>query len=108
MASQASPEPAPPAADPRPDPVDSDSDSDSDPATGSLFADPEGFYPPTPPPTTQTYTQPSTGRILTLRLVGHSPLEAHMLWNGARIAADHLDAHPERTPPPLFPVVGHN
>ena len=58
-----------------------------------LFADPADFYPPTPPPTTQTYTTLSNHTI-TLHLVGHSPLEAHHLWNGSRVVASHFEAHP--------------
>ena len=45
----------------------------------ALFEDPEDYYPPTPPPTTQTYTT-GWGDVITLHLVGHSPLEAHHLW----------------------------
>lgn len=59
----------------------------------SLFADPEGYYPPTPPPTTQTHTLKS-GQTLILHLVGHSPLEAHHLWNGSRVCADFFEADP--------------
>jgi len=67
----------------------------------TLFADPQDYYPPSPPPTTQTY-EPATARLLelngsqpiTLHLVGHSPLEAHHLWNGSRVVASHLEAHP--------------
>jgi len=87
------PSPPPPPAAGRPS-SSSSSTSTSSLTTAGLFADPAGYYPPTPPPTTQTYTQPSTGRTLTLRLVGQSALEAHTLWNGARVAADHLDAQP--------------
>ncbi|KAK0707401.1 hypothetical protein B0H67DRAFT_647589 [Lasiosphaeris hirsuta] len=61
---------------------------------GGLFEDPEDFYPPSPPPTVQTYTT-ATGAVVTLHLVGHSPLEAHHLWNGARVVAGHFEAHPE-------------
>lgn len=58
-----------------------------------MFQEPDDFYPPTPPPTTETYTT-RTGDVITLHLVGHSPLEAHHLWNGARAAAAHFEAHP--------------
>ncbi|KAK4158370.1 protein N-methyltransferase [Chaetomidium leptoderma] len=58
-----------------------------------FFTDPADFYPPTPPPTTQTYTTLS-GATITLHLVGHSPLEAHHLWNGSRVVASHFEAHP--------------
>ena len=58
-----------------------------------LFADPQDFYPPSPPPTTQHYTT-AGGDIITLHLVGHSPLEAHHLWNGSRVVASHFESHP--------------
>lgn len=58
-----------------------------------LFADPQDFYPPSPPPTTQHYTT-ATGSVITLHLVGHSPLEAHHLWNGSRVVASHFESHP--------------
>ncbi|KAK2056206.1 nicotinamide N-methyltransferase [Colletotrichum caudatum] len=63
--------------------------------TGDLFADPEDYYPPTPPPTTQTHTL-SSGRVLTLHLVGYSPTEAHHLWNGSRVVSDYFEADPAR------------
>ncbi|KAK2012225.1 nicotinamide N-methyltransferase [Colletotrichum eremochloae] len=67
----------------------------SDGDTGNLFADPEDYYPPTPPPTTQTHTL-SSGRVLTLHLVGYSPTEAHHLWNGSRVVSDYFEADPSR------------
>lgn len=80
----------------------------------NLFSEPEGYFPPTPPPTTQTYTLLSSPSSLpanangnannnnnktspltiTLHLVGYSPTEAHHLWNGARVLAEYLEAHP--------------
>ena len=69
-------------------------DDDADPSTGDLFADPADFYPPTPPPTTQTYVLGD--RTLPLHLVGHSVLEAHRVWNGARATADLFGAEPAR------------
>jgi EEF1A N-terminal glycine/lysine methyltransferase len=73
-------------------------------ADASLFNEPEDYYPPSPPPTTQTYHFPypsetsSSGAplpTLHLTLVGSSPsLEAHTLWNGARITADFFSSHP--------------
>ncbi|KAK0709539.1 hypothetical protein B0T26DRAFT_616924, partial [Lasiosphaeria miniovina] len=71
----------------------SDDDNGEAVGTGALFADPEGYYPPSPPPTTQTYTM-ANGAVITLHLVGHSPLEAHRLWNGARVVSEHFEAHP--------------
>ncbi|KAF6834165.1 nicotinamide N-methyltransferase [Colletotrichum plurivorum] len=63
--------------------------------TGDLFQDPEDYYPPTPPPTTQSHTL-SSGRVLTLHLVGYSPTEAHHLWNGSRVVSDYFEAEPSR------------
>lgn len=63
----------------------------------SLFADPEDFYPPSPPPTTQTHTLPNTSQTLTVHLVGHSPLEAHRLWNGSRVISDFFGSSPSTT-----------
>ena len=39
----------------------------------ALFKEPDGFYEPEKPPTTETHTMLS-GQVLTFRLVGHSPL----------------------------------
>ncbi|PFH60582.1 hypothetical protein XA68_10683 [Ophiocordyceps unilateralis] len=36
-----------------------------------------------------------SGQTLTLQLVGHSPTEAHHLWNGAKLAADYFEGRPE-------------
>ncbi|KAK4044250.1 protein N-terminal and lysine N-methyltransferase EFM7 [Parachaetomium inaequale] len=69
------------------------STDDVDTLDTDLFQDPEDYYPPTPPPTTQTYTT-AAGDIITLHLVGHSPTEAHHLWNGSRVMASHFEAHP--------------
>ncbi|KAK3316332.1 hypothetical protein B0H66DRAFT_291721 [Apodospora peruviana] len=61
---------------------------------GDLFQDPADYYQPTPPPTTELYTM-KTGASITLHLVGHSPLEAHHLWNGSVIVSQHFEDHPE-------------
>ncbi|KAL8305020.1 hypothetical protein RB597_004033 [Gaeumannomyces tritici] len=74
----------------RPDPPPA---ADNDDLTGDMFADPADFYPPTPPPRTETHTLAS-GKTLTLYLVGHSVMDAHHLWNGGRVLADHLEADP--------------
>lgn len=63
--------------------------------TGSLLEDPEDYYPPSPPPTQQTFTMQS-GKAVTLHLVGHSPTEAHHLWNGAKFIADYFEEEPAR------------
>jgi EEF1A N-terminal glycine/lysine methyltransferase len=36
-----------------------------------------------------------TGTPIALHLVGHSPLEAHHLWNGSRVVASHFESHPD-------------
>ncbi|KAL2130659.1 hypothetical protein VTI74DRAFT_6122 [Chaetomium olivicolor] len=66
---------------------------DAEEGTLDLFQDPADFYPATPPPTSQSYTTLS-GATITLHLVGHSPLEAHHLWNGARVVAAHFETQP--------------
>jgi EEF1A N-terminal glycine/lysine methyltransferase len=70
-------------------------DKEVDADTGGLFEDPPDFYPSTPPPTTQSHTMKS-GQTLTLHLVGHSPLEAHHLWNGSRVISDFFESDPSR------------
>ncbi|RYP30703.1 hypothetical protein DL767_006119 [Monosporascus sp. MG133] len=62
------------------------------PTTTHGETDPEGYYPPSPPPTSQTFTLQS-GKSLTLHLVGSSPLEAHHLWNGSRIISQYFETH---------------
>lgn len=57
--------------------------------------DPEDYYPPTPPPSKEIFTLKS-GKPITLHLVGHSPTEAHTLWNGAKIITDYFEADPSR------------
>ncbi|KAK4199740.1 putative nicotinamide N-methyltransferase [Triangularia verruculosa] len=72
---------------------DSDSEEGGD---FGLFAEPAGYYPPSPPPTTETYTTAS-GDVITLHLVGHSPLEAHHLWNGSRVVSQLFESSPATT-----------
>ncbi|RSL94022.1 Protein N-terminal and lysine N-methyltransferase EFM7 [Fusarium oligoseptatum] len=60
-----------------------------------LMDDPEDYYPPTPPPTSQVFTMQS-GKPITLHLVGASPTEAHHLWNGAKMIADFFEDDPSR------------
>lgn len=72
----------------------SSSDSEEVENHGNLFDDPEGYYPPTPPPTVQTYTT-RTGETIQLHLVGYSPTEAHHLWNGSRVISDYFQDHPD-------------
>ncbi|TVY52387.1 Protein N-terminal and lysine N-methyltransferase efm7, partial [Lachnellula cervina] len=68
-------------------------DVDSDPETMDLFTDPPDYYPPSPKPTTETHTLLS-GRVLSLRLVGHNPLWGHHLWQAGRIISTYLEATP--------------
>lgn len=68
---------------------------DDEYGTGGFMDDPEGYYPPTPPPTKQIYTM-KNGKPLTLHLVGASPTEAHVLWNGAKIISDYFEEDPSR------------
>lgn len=72
-----------------------DRGDDDDYGTGGLMDDPEDFYPPSPPPTKEMYTM-QCGKQVTLHLVGHSPTEAHHLWNGAKIISDYFEADPSR------------
>lgn len=66
---------------------------EEDPSTGGLFADPDGFYPPTPPPRPVSYTLQS-GQELRLHLVGQPSLEANHLWNGARAVSKLFESDP--------------
>lgn len=68
----------------------SDNESDSEVSVVNMFAEPEDYYPPSPPPTTATHTLLS-GRTLTLRLIGHNPLWGHLLWNAGRIISHYLE-----------------
>ncbi|KAI0888139.1 uncharacterized protein GGS22DRAFT_93614 [Annulohypoxylon maeteangense] len=63
-----------------------------EPETAGFFQEPDDYYPPSPPPTFQVYTTQS-GKTITLHLVGHSPLEAHHLWNGSRIISKYFETH---------------
>lgn len=63
-----------------------------EPDTAGFFEEPADYYPPSPPPTSQVYTLQS-GKTITLHLVGHSPLEAHHLWNGSRIISKYFENH---------------
>jgi nicotinamide N-methyltransferase len=58
--------------------VDNNDHHESDSKAIDIFADPEGYYAPSPKPTTETHTLLS-GQVLTLRLVGHNPLWGHHL-----------------------------
>lgn len=68
-------------------------DDEYDLSTGDMFAVPGDFYPALPPARTETHTL-SNGSVLNLHLVGHSVMDAHRLWNGGRVLADHFLANP--------------
>lgn len=70
-------------------------DENEDYDMSGLMEDPEDFYPPTPPPTQQVYNMRS-GKQITLHLVGASPTEAHVLWNGAKFISDYFEDNPDR------------
>ncbi|KAK4190758.1 protein N-methyltransferase nnt1 [Podospora australis] len=72
------------------------SDTEDQQPLGLFAEEPQDFYPPSPPPTTQSHTT-SSGQSITLHLVGHSPLEAHHLWNGARVVSDFFESSPSTT-----------
>ncbi|KAK6329711.1 nicotinamide n-methyltransferase [Orbilia brochopaga] len=73
---------------------DGASDDGSDTGAGGLFAEPEGYYPPTPPPTFVTHNLlPPSSLAITVRLVGKSPLWGHLLWNASRICANYIQTH---------------
>lgn len=69
-------------------------DSDSEPESHmNMFVEPDGYYKPRQPPSTQTYTT-QAGQTVTLHLVGYSPTEAHHLWNGSRVISEWLEDRP--------------
>lgn len=49
---------------------------------------------PLPDPVFQSFTR-LNGEMLSLRLVGQSPLWGHLLWSAGKIMADYLDRNPE-------------
>lgn len=53
--------------------MDNDSSGDEDAPAVDLFHEPEGYFQPEKPATFTTYAL-KNGRVLNLRLVGHSPL----------------------------------
>ncbi|KEF55306.1 uncharacterized protein A1O9_08960 [Exophiala aquamarina CBS 119918] len=60
-----------------------------------LFQDPAGFYPPEKPPSFTTYLM-KNGRHINLRLVGHSPLWGHLLWNAGQVVAQYLEENTQQ------------
>ncbi|KAI9694698.1 MAG: nicotinamide n-methyltransferase [Bathelium mastoideum] len=55
-----------------------------------MFKEPDGFYEAEKPHTTETHTMIS-GKALTLRLVGHSPLWGHLLFNAGRVISHYVE-----------------
>ncbi|EMC99291.1 hypothetical protein BAUCODRAFT_120564 [Baudoinia panamericana UAMH 10762] len=68
-------------------------DEDAD-GTNGLFQEPEGYYQPEKEAKTVSYHTLS-GQTISLRLVGHSPLWGHLLWNAGRTVADYLEQNGE-------------
>ncbi|KAI9783757.1 MAG: nicotinamide n-methyltransferase [Candelina submexicana] len=62
--------------------------------TGDLFKDPVNYYELDKPATNAEHTLLS-GEVLTLRLIGHSPLWGHLLWNAGRVISDYIEGHAE-------------
>ncbi|TFK23372.1 nicotinamide N-methyltransferase [Coprinopsis marcescibilis] len=76
------------------------SDDEFDLSLDSVF--PEPPRPPTPQPTTATFTRDerflkgdSDWKNITIKLVGDHPLWGHYLWNAARAFATYLDENPD-------------
>ncbi|KAL2414110.1 Protein N-terminal and lysine N-methyltransferase efm7 [Exophiala dermatitidis] len=66
------------------------SDEEDDPVSLDLFQEPADFYQPEKPATFTTYTL-QNGQTISLRLVGHSPLWGHLLWNAGQVIAQYLE-----------------
>ncbi|KIX04066.1 uncharacterized protein Z518_07619 [Rhinocladiella mackenziei CBS 650.93] len=69
-----------------------DDGSDDGQASESLdlFQEPPDFYQPDKPATFTNYTL-KNGHTVTLRLVGHSPLWGHLLWNAGQVISQYLE-----------------
>ncbi|KAK0837436.1 Protein N-terminal and lysine N-methyltransferase efm7 [Friedmanniomyces endolithicus] len=70
----------------------SEAGEDDDETTAGLFKEPDDYYPPEKEPTVVEHRMLS-GQNLKLRLVGHSPLWGHLLWNAGRTVADYLESN---------------
>ncbi|KAK1810410.1 Protein N-terminal and lysine N-methyltransferase efm7 [Friedmanniomyces endolithicus] len=70
----------------------SEASEDDDETTAGLFKEPDDYYPPEKEPTVVEHRMLS-GQSLKLRLVGHSPLWGHLLWNAGRTVADYLESN---------------
>jgi len=69
-------------------------DDEDGPPSLDLFQEPADFYQPEKPATFTTYTL-KTGQDLSLRLVGHSPLWGHLLWNAGQVISRYLEDNSE-------------
>ncbi|KAF3933180.1 hypothetical protein ABW19_dt0209800 [Dactylella cylindrospora] len=68
-------------------------DDDGDLVNTDMFQEPEGYYPPSPPPTFATHTLLDPTKSLTVRLVGQNPLWGHLLWNASRVCANYIETN---------------
>ncbi|RKF80718.1 Protein N-terminal and lysine N-methyltransferase efm7 [Golovinomyces cichoracearum] len=72
-----------------------DQEKETDTASGfNIFSDPPGYYPSSPKSTSETYTLTS-GRVVNIQLVGHSPLWGHHLWNAGRVISRYFEKNKE-------------
>ncbi|MCJ1243236.1 nicotinamide n-methyltransferase [Trapelia coarctata] len=72
----------------------SKSDDDDEHLDHALFQEPEGYFQSEKPPSFAEQTLFS-GEQLQLRLVGHSPLWGHLLWNAGQVVSEYLQQHAE-------------
>ncbi|KIV83341.1 hypothetical protein PV11_05374 [Exophiala sideris] len=72
-----------------------DSDDDVEAESLGLFQEPADFYQPEKQATFTTYTL-KNGQTLKLRLVGHSPLWGHLLWNAGQVIAQYLEDNAQK------------
>ncbi|KAJ9605489.1 Protein N-terminal and lysine N-methyltransferase efm7 [Cladophialophora chaetospira] len=67
-----------------------DQSDDEEGSSLNIFKEPTDFYQPDKPPTYVEYAL-EDGRALQLRLIGHSPLWGHLLWNAGQVVARYLE-----------------
>ena len=60
-----------------------------------MFREPSDYYPPEKPHQIVQHTLQS-GQAISLRLLGHSPLWGHLLWNGAKVVTSYLEENADR------------
>ncbi|TKA83359.1 hypothetical protein B0A55_01023 [Friedmanniomyces simplex] len=70
----------------------SEASDDDGETTAGLFNEPDDYYQPEKEPTVVEHRM-LNGQSLKLRLVGHSPLWGHLLWNAGRTVADYLETN---------------